>query len=226
MEGAPGFKDEDNSMDYKVEDRQKVGAEEVEGSTQCPFKFASPAGIMVVGPSQSGKSELVSEIIRHRSDMFQKVPQDILYVYSCWQTNYEKLQHLLGTEITFRTDIPGREELIEMYNSNPVHRLLIIDDKFTAFTNGQQGRELVELAVSFYISQNLFHSSVQREIGLQCQYLIVFNNPRSQQQVGLLGGQLVGRGKSEYFIDAYRKATAKPHGFLLVDMAQTTSEKM
>lgn len=233
MEGAADFI-EDNTMDYNNQDRVDLDAEAEEPSLH-PFKFTSPAGIMVVGPSQSGKSELVSAIIRHRDEMFQDVPQDIVYVYSCWQTNYEELQGLLGSTITFRTDIPGRDELIDMYNSNPVHRLLVIDDKFTAFKNGQQGRELVELAAvithhckftTFYISQNLFHSSVQREIGLQCQYLILFSNPRSQQQVAVLGGQLLGRGKLDYFIDAYRKATAKPHGFLLVDLAQTTNEKM
>lgn len=200
-----------------------------------PFKFMSPSGVMIVGPSQSGKSELVSSIIKHRTELFQHTPEEIIYIYSCWQTNYEKLQANLGNIIKFRTDIPSRQELIELYNDNPIHRLMVIDDKISAFKNGKQGSELVELATvithhckitAFYITQNLFHSAIQKEIGLQCQYMVVFRNPRSQQQIGILGNQLLGKGNTGYFIDAYRKATAKSHGFLLVDLARCTPEKL
>ena len=211
------------------------GREGGECPAPAPFKFTSPAGVMIAGPSQCGKSELVSSIIRHRQKMFQHPPQEIIFVYSCWQSNYEKLQGDLGNMIKFRTDIPGRQELTEIYNEDPVHRLLVIDDKFTAFKNGKQGSELVELAAvithhckftAFYITQNLFHSPIQKEIGLQCQYTIIFKNPRSQQQVGIFGNQLLGKGNSDFFIDAYRKATARPHGFLLVDLAPCTTDKM
>lgn len=200
----------------------------------CVHKFQTPSGVMVVAPSQAGKSHLVCQLLLQRRHMFTKVPQNIIFVYSCWQEKYEDLQKSLKDDITFRTDIPTKEELLSIYNDNPIHRVLVIDDKFSAFKNGQQGSDLIELAAVithhclftvFYISQNIFHSQVQRQIGLNCQYYIVFSNARSQQQVKVLGCQIFGPGHSKFFMESYKKAVSKPHGFLLVDLHPKTEDK-
>ena len=212
------------------------GVDDFKTCTCCAHKFCSPSGILLVGPSMSGKSTLVTDIILQRRHLFTEVPRHIIYVYACYQPDkYDKLQQALGSAINFREDIPSLSELQSMYRDEKIQRLLIIDDKFQAFKNGDQGRELVELAAVithhclfsvFYISQSLFHSSIQREISLNCQYIILFHNARSTQQVRILGSQIFGPGKLNYFADAYRRAVSeRKFGYLLIDLHQTTEEK-
>ena len=112
--------------------------------------------------------------------------------------------------------------------------VLVLDDKISMFKDDEKGRELIDLASIYchhlninviFISQNLFHSQVQRQISLQCQYLMLFPSPRSGQQIRALGSQIYGRGGSHYLWDAFKKATSTPYSYLLVDVHQSTKEK-
>jgi hypothetical protein len=206
----------------------------VGGCSCCVHKFQTPSGIMVAGASQSGKSQLVSQILQERYHMFTQVPKEVIYVYSVWDPKFDVLQSILGGDVTFRTDIPTSEELQGLHHRSPVPRVLVLDDQIGAFKDDQLGRDIVKLATVlthhcnlsvFYITQNLFHGQIQREIGLQCQYLIVFSNARCHNQIRTLGSQVFGKGQLDYFTDAYRRATSRPHGFLLIDLHQQTPEK-
>ena len=204
----------------------------------CVHKFEAPSGILLSGPSQSGKTHLASSIIRNRRHLFSSVPREIIFVYSCWQSNYDELQSALGDAITFRSDIPSREQLQDLFNQHDedFHRLLILDDQFCLFKKGPLGEYLIELASvlihhlnisTIYITQSLYHGPIQREIGLNCQYLIIFRNPRSRQQIRLLATQIFGAGEASYFMEAYKKAVEHTrHGYLLLDLHQKTDQKM
>lgn len=210
-------------------------SDDLETCKCCAHKFSCPSGVFIFGRSQSGKSALTADIILQRRHLFTKVPQHVIYVYSCWQEKYDHLQQTLQGSISFRTDIPSTEELQQLYNDSPnIHRLLVIDDKFQAFKGGDQGRDLLQLSAVtthhclftvFYISQSIFHTNLQKEISLNCQYLIICNNARSQQQVRVLGSQIFGPGQLTYFADAYKKALTRRYGYLLVDIHQDTPEK-
>ena len=45
-----------------------------------PLKFCVPSSVIICGPSMSGKSELMFEIIAKRQDVYQE----------CWSVKYEK----------------------------------------------------------------------------------------------------------------------------------------
>lgn len=224
----------DRQKVYKMNGEGKKGKKDLEPCSCCTHKFLSPAGIMVAGSSQTGKSELVSQILQQREHMFREIPRKIIYVYTIWDPKFDVLQSVLGSDVTFRTDIPSTDELQDIYDRAPMPRALILDDKIAAFKDDEQGRDLVKLATvvthhcnltTFYITQNLFHSQIQREVGLQCQYLVVFSNARCHNQIRTLGSQVFGKGQLEFFTDAYSHATSRPHGFLLVDIHQETPEK-
>ena len=58
-------------------------------------------------------------------------------------------------------------------------------------------------------------------MSLNSQYLVVFNNPRDQQQITVLARQMYP-GQSEKFLNTYRTATSKPFGYLLIDLKPDT----
>lgn len=47
--------------------------------------FHSPATVMIVGPTMTGKTSLVYKILKHASGMFQTSPEQIVIAY----TEYE-----------------------------------------------------------------------------------------------------------------------------------------
>ena len=60
-------------------------------------------------------------------------------------------------------------------------------------------------------------------MSLNSHYIIMFKNPRDALQVATLGQQMYP-GKSKFLIDAYKDATEKPYGYLLLDLKPDTAE--
>ena len=61
-------------------------------------------------------------------------------------------------------------------------------------------------------------------MSLNTQYLVLFKSPRDKQQISILARQMYPN-RSHYFIEQYEKATQRPHGYLFVDLKQSTSEE-
>jgi hypothetical protein len=74
----------------------------------------------------------------------------------------------------------------------------------------------------FNLVQNFFCKG-QRDISLNCHYIIFFNNPRDKHQISQLARQMAPH-KWRYILDAYIDATSKPHGYLLLDLTQQTTD--
>ena len=58
-------------------------------------------------------------------------------------------------------------------------------------------------------------------MSLNSQYLVLFNNPRDQQQIMALARQMYP-GQSEKFLSTYRMATSNPFGYLLIHLKPDT----
>ena len=60
-------------------------------------------------------------------------------------------------------------------------------------------------------------------MSLNSQYLVLFKNPRDQQQVAILASQMYP-GNASKLLDTYRQAIERPYGYLVVDLKQNTPE--
>ena len=91
------------------------------------------------------------------------------------------------------------------------------------FTKGSHHRNLSVIC----LVQNLYYQGKEsRTMSLNSQYLVLFNNPRDQQQITVLARQMYP-GQSEKFLSPYRMATSKPFGYLLIDLKpDTTNDKL
>ena len=115
---------------------------------------------------------------------------------------------------------------------NPGKRnLIIFDDLMTEakcdqriadlFTKGSHHRNISIV----YLTQNVFpQGKVCRDIALNTQYLVLFNNPIDRQQVATLTRRIYP-STSAMFMKLFEEATSRPYGYLVIDLKSSTSEQ-
>ena len=73
-----------------------------------PFK--TPTTIVVVGPSQSGKSTFIHRILIEADGMFEENTDRILFCYQEWQPTYDIMEKSVP-HLTLNKGMPSREFL-------------------------------------------------------------------------------------------------------------------
>jgi hypothetical protein len=203
-----------------------------DGCIECEgpvIKFDLPKNMLVVGSTQSGKTQFVKRLLLNHENAFVQKVGLIIYCYGAWQDSFEELESELGTLITFRNNIPTNEELITIRREGSVEDeiILVLDDKMSLLKDNAQGRAVVETVcvtshhsrVSCIITlQNVFHNRIVREISLNCHFLCLFRNNRSAAQIRTLGSQILP-GQLPYFMESYKKATDPQFGYLFIDLS-------
>jgi len=188
-------------------------------------KFKHPCTCMVSGPTMSGKTQFVVNLLKY--DMFKPSPQRIIWCYSKDQPLYQTLQ--------------DRHPNLELVHGTPtdlmksldpkVTNLVILDDQMSKVGSDKELGELftegshhLNLSV-IYIVQNLFDKGSQhRKVSLNTQYFVIFKNPRDSGQIRAMASQMYGKN-SKFLVEAYSDATSEKYGYLVIDMRQDTDDK-
>ncbi len=77
-----------------------------------------------------------------------------------------------------------------------------------------------------YLTQNLFPpGKLSRTISLNSYYMLIFRNPCDSLGITTLAKQMFPK-RTEYLMEAFRDATSKPYGYLLIDCHQLTPENL
>jgi hypothetical protein len=184
--------------------------------------FRAPSTSQFVGPTMSGKTFLLVEILNNIKTMMSPPPDRIVY---CYARPQEKLSSLAGIELneglpdldTFDSSINNLvilDDLMEECESNPtIQKLFTVDCHHKNIS-------------TFLISQNLFSKGkCARTISLNSNYMIIFNNPRDRQQIQHLSRQMFPsnpRFLNECYIDA---CESKEYGYLFLDLHQKTKQR-
>ena len=184
-----------------------------------PWKH--PFTCLIAGPTGSGKTSFVKRFLTDIEEMVTPVPDKITWFYDEYQTMYSEM----SDKADFVQGLPNVEEL------NPQFKhLIVIDDLMSEanehisslFTKKSHHRNISVM----YIVQNVFHQTKDhRNISLNAHYMVLFKNPRDSSQISKLGQQMCPH-RSRDFIEAYRRATLKPYGYLVVDLKQDTDEQL
>ena len=184
-----------------------------------PWKH--PFTCLIAGPTGSGKTSFVKRFLANITEMVTPVPDKITWFYDEYQTTYSEM----GNNVDFVQGLPNADTL------NPQFKHLIVIDDLMSETNEQVTSIFTKKShhrnISvIYIVQNVFHQTKDhRNISLNAHYMVLFKNPRDYVQTIKLGHQMFPhRGKD--FVEAYRKATFKPYGYLLIDLKQDTEEHL
>ena len=86
------------------------------------------------------------------------------------------------------------------------------------FTKGSHHRNISVV----YLTQNLFpQGKLCRDIILNTQYMVLFNNPIDRQQVATLARRIYPTTSAVFM----KRATSYPYGHLVIDLKSDTAEK-
>ena len=180
-------------------------------------RFRSPFGCMVCGPSMSGKSHFIMQLIR--KDLFDPRPDRIGYAYGSWQND---LINADGVEF-----VSGIDRLKEIAFNSPINNLLILDDLMeglsadkkasTLFTKDMHHKNVTVI----FVVQNLFkQGKSMRDIALNCQIIVLSKSPRDVQQIRILSRQTGIKDLEK----AYHEAIKEPYGYLVINMQSHTPD--
>ena len=184
--------------------------------------FRAPFTCMLAGPTQSGKTHLLIEILNNAREMVEPPPDRIMYCYSRPQ---EIFNNIPGLEL--HQGVPDIDEFDPSINN-----MIILDDLMEECEENPSIQKLFTVdshhknISTFLITQNLYSKGkCARTISLNCHYMIIFNNPRDRLQIKNLSRQMYP-GNSKFLNECYEDATeSKQYGYLFLDMTQKTRQK-
>lgn len=186
-------------------------------------KFQTPVSMIVAGPSQSGKTTWVINLIKNRDLLFTEKIHKILFVYEIWNADYEILETQVPN-IHFTNKIPSRDDIDEFAPDASVHNLIVFDDQLCNMSSCKHFSDFFLILCNnrnlscILTVQNIYSkSSHMRDLSLNARALVLFKNMRSIDQTNLLGSQMFGNRKA-FFVDAFNKATECVHSPLIVDL--------
>lgn len=186
------------------------------------FKFQHPFTCLCAGPTSCGKSTFVKRVIDTK--IIEPQPEKIMWLYAEDQPLYHTLK-----QVTFHKGIPDDiEDLFDVTKTN----LLIIDDLMTKCHSDERltrlfsvGSHHKNLSIIFIV-HNIFHQGKEmRNISLNTHYIVLFKNPRDNQQISTLARQIYPNAW-RFLVEVFRDATSMPHGYLLLDFKHTTPDTL
>jgi hypothetical protein len=185
--------------------------------------------MMIAGPTMSGKTCFMMDLLSNPLSI-QPSPKHVLWCYGVINRDqFSKIRKFSKYPIQFHKGLPVIEDIKPDSTT-----LVVLDDLMEDVGKSSEvsrlftkGMHHLNISVVL-ITQNLFHQgSKMRDISLNANYFVLFKNPRDARQISYLSSQIFPT-KPKYLPDAYRQATERPHGFLVVDLTQNakTNERL
>ncbi|CAF0960636.1 unnamed protein product [Brachionus calyciflorus] len=101
--------------------------------------FKHPFTSTIAGPTQSGKTWLIKQILTFNNSIFDQPPQNILYCYSTWQKNFENFGEIYP-KIKFKQGLPDIDEI-----NSSLNNLVILDDLMKECEEDQSIKNYLQL---------------------------------------------------------------------------------
>lgn len=184
-----------------------------------PFTIHHPSTWLLIGPSFSGKTTLMSEILLRRNETFSTPIDSIVFVYREFQPAYFNLMDKIP-QIQFTTSIEEAENLVKSPG------IVVFDDVMSLLDNAVTNKIITSWYTQkshhrnvsvFALFQNAYHKGA-REINLNSHNLVLFRQPRDLSSVTILARQICPT-QTKFLIDAFQKATEhREFAYLFVDL--------
>ncbi|KAL3111280.1 hypothetical protein niasHT_013322 [Heterodera trifolii] len=181
---------------------------------ESELAFPIPSGIIVSGPSSSGKTQLVLRLLRHANVMFDPPPKAIVWAYGEYSAQIPELER---QGVVPHAGAPSDEMLKKL----PKPCLIVYDD----LMGDIEAKKLADLYTKkshhnnfsvIFLTQNLFDKSM-RVPRSNAQYIFLMRAPNDMLSIRNLASQMFPREQG-FLMDAYRQACALPYGYLLVTL--------
>ena len=186
------------------------------------FTFQHPYSMMVVGPSQCGKTHFVHQLLTHECIAYPDKRSVMVYwFYNQWQPQYEEIQRALEHRIRFARGLPELEDDLSTIKTTQ-HTIIVLDDLMTQavdspvisklFTKGRHRNASVILLL-----QNMFpKGKYNTDIGRNATYKVLFRSPGDRKQIQIMAEQTFSKDRPR-FMQAYKRETDRPYGYIVLD---------
>ena len=187
--------------------------------------FSHPFNCILSAPTMGGKTFMIKEILKYKDILIEPSPNRIIFCYKSWQPSYD----LIKQEISSIEFIEGilDTDIIKIQNNN----LIVLDDLMAECLNSEEIMNLFTVGSHhrntsvFFLTQNIFSKGkFSRDISLNSNYMLIFKNPRDQQQLQILARQMYPNN-SKFLKESFQDATKASFGYLLLDLKQTTPHR-
>ena len=196
------------------------------------IQWAHPSTTVVAGPSNSGKTTLISKILQHKNQLFtstQKLKTVLFYnqyqeIYRNWSD--DGFIDYCQDGIPSLTDF----EAIAKFYSNSEGAVIIFDDLGAQVLNNLDFFEHIFVVLShhlklsiFLVVHNLFEKGL-RKISLNTNRFIITANYRDQSQIGYLSRQAFP-GSKNFLTSVYNYILSSiPYGYIVLDFSQNRNK--
>ena len=192
------------------------------------FKFHHTFSMLVVGPTQCGKTYFVQQLLTKDCIEYpSKKPIQIYWFYNQWQLRYDALKRALKKNIQFTQGLPSLSE--DLHEINPAYNnILVFDDLMSQaidspvlsqlFTQGRHRNASVILLLQNMFPKGKYNTDISRN----AQYMALFRSPSDRKQIGIVAERIFAKDRPK-FMSAYVQETAKPHGYVVIDNQPKTS---
>lgn len=194
------------------------------------LKLQDQSRLIIVGPSQSGKTNLCYKIIKNKLSLFESPINKVIYLYKKWQPMYDKILEM-DPSVLFIEGYPTN--LNEMYLSDVNQQKMVICDDMDIdvcsspkyledFTVNSHHYNYVILLCSHAI---YLPSKFSRTIQMSATGFILFKNPRDVGTIANFSRQIYPE-KNQYkkVIQWYKYCTDTPFGYLFINLSPRCPE--
>ena len=178
------------------------------------FKFHHMFSMLVVGPTQCGKTYFVQQVLTKNCIEYpSEKPTQTYWFYNQWQPRYDALKRALKKRILFTQGLPDLSQ--DLHEINPEYNnILVFDDLMSQATDSPVLSKLVTQgrhrnASVILLLQNMFQrGKYNTDISRNAQYLVLFRSPSDRKQIGIVAERIFTKDRKN-FMSAYVKETEK-----------------
>lgn len=200
------------------------------------IQFCENFSMMVCGPSDSGKTIFITQVITNRERICSHPPYRIVVVYCNAESNLTQFAHVKINVNTLDNEQYGPEYLERYFievatnkkEKNAPHSLVVFDDcqmkpnlvkAISALFNGNARHKNMSL---IYVSQKLYDGPDQNRISTNAKYLVLFKNSRFKNESTTLNRQI---HPGHPGIIAAMLEALDPHDHLLINFEPNLRDK-
>ena len=181
------------------------------------FRLKCNRTMCVVGPSHSGKTTFVLELLENRQEIFDCQTNRVIWCFGIYQRELNVKLQRKGYQL--------HSGIVNVSEIQP-YDIIVLDDLLNESKNSQDVTAMFTRAAHhkpcfiIFIMQNLFPPGKEaRTRSLNTHYYCIFKNPRDKSQIEFLARQISPRN-SKGILQIFESATEKPHSYLFLDFTQ------
>lgn len=188
------------------------------------FRLENDSSMVVSGPSKSGKTTFVTQLLKNRDKMFRNPIKNMYWFYGVENGGHEELEAL---GVVLKKGTPTHADF-EQLGAND---LIVLDD-LQEESKGDEGVTNLFLRgchhkgfFAITITQYLYGDQQQRKINNNAHYYVIFNNARNQRQMSGFLFTMFPKGNSDLVNKLVMEVQGK-YAYLFIDFTPECDERL